>query len=223
VNHKLNRHLAPRLLALCIPILTAATAATTAAATTAAATTAALLTQHPFHATSLELDWNPDSHCFEAALQLPAATLHEELTRVAGRPVNLDHNNPEIAAKNEQLLQDWIRSRLKITAANLPNCEIQWVGSEFENRSLWAYFEIRLLPPPKQSQLPQTAQQPAPDCPTQNLTIHCSFFQHLPGQVNAATVRTPKQRGSTLLTDAQLAAPVLWSSQTNPPLPHPNP
>lgn len=218
MNRKLNRQLAPTLLAVCVPILIAATAATATAGTTAP-----LPNQHPFHATSLELDWNPDSRCFEAALQLPSTTLHEELTRVAGRPVNLDHNNPEIAAKNEQLLQDWIRSRLKITAANLPNCEIHWVGSEFENRSLFAYFEIRLLPQHNQTPPTQSSQQPTPDCPTQNLTIHCSFFQHLPGQVNAATIRTPKQRGSTLLTDNQLSAPVLWSSQTNPPHPNPNP
>jgi hypothetical protein len=169
---------------------------TVAATPAATAHTTTRPYQHPFHATALELDWNPDSHCFEAALQLPGTTLEEELTRIAGRPVNLDNTKPDTLEKNEQLLRDWIRARLKLSAPNLPNCEIHWVGFETEKRSVYAYFEIR--PPSDKLQTN----------PPRELDIHCSFFQHIPGQINAVTARTPQLRGSAILTDLQPSAKI---------------
>lgn len=153
-------------------------------------------TPHPFHATSLELDWNPDSRCFEATLQLPGTTLDQELTRIAARPVNLDNNNPDTLNKNEQLLRQWIHDRLKLSAPNSTAFDIHWVGFETDQRSVWAYFEIR----PTSDKLQQL--------PPNELNLHCSFFQHIPGQINAVSIRTPNSRGSTILTELQHSAKI---------------
>lgn len=165
----------------------------------AASITAA--TTHPFHATALQLDWNSESHCFEAALQLPGTTLEEELTRIAGRPVNLDAAKPETLAKNEKLLENWIRARLKLSAPERPGPDIHWVGFETEQRSVWAYFEIRI---PADNLHPN---------PPHELNVHCSFFQHIPGQINAVTVNTPKLRGSTILTELKNSSNIPLSAK----------
>lgn len=173
---------------------------------------------HPFHATSLELEWNPDTGCFEAALQLPGPPLDEELARFAERPVALDTSDAVKQRQNEKVLEDWVRSRLKLTAKDLPNCRIQWVGTETELRSVWAYFEIRLLPdsptqPPsdKTDQIPtDRSTDKATPCPVEELTLHCRFFEHLQGQVNAATLRIPGRRGSVILTEVLQSGTVKW-------------
>jgi len=178
---------------------------------------------HPFHATSLELEWNAETGCFEAALRLPGPPLDEELARFAERPVALDTSDPVKRRQNEKVLEDWVRSRLQLTAKDLPDCQIRWVGSETELRSVWAYFEVRLQPKP-------TAQPPSEDadkdadkhsfrqtpqktsvCPTDELTLHCRFFEHLQGQVNATTLRTPGYRGSVILTEIHQSGRVTWT------------
>lgn len=174
---------------------------------------------HPFHATSLELEWNSETGCFEAALRLPGPPLDEELARFAERPVALDTSDPIKRRQNEKVLQDWIRSRLKLTAKDLPDCEIRWVGCETELRSVWAYFEIRLPPIPRDQATSQevhkdSARQPSEKstvCPVEELTLHCRFFEHLQGQVNAATLRTPGRRGSVILTEVRQSGAVTWT------------
>lgn len=173
---------------------------------------------HPFHATSLELEWNAETGCFEAALRLPGPPLDEELARFAERPVALDTNDPVKRRQNEKVLEDWIRSRLKLTAKDLPDCQIRWVGSETELRSVWAYFEVRLQPEPPAQTVSRkahkkTSRQPpekATACPVDQLTLHCRFFEHLQGQVNSATLHTPGQRGSVILTEVRQSGAVTW-------------
>jgi hypothetical protein len=177
---------------------------------------------HPYHATSLELEWNPETGCFEAALRLPGPPLDEELARIAERPVALDISDPVKRRQNEKILEDWVRSRLKLTAKDLPNCEIRWVGTETELRSVWAYFEIRLQP--KTPEQPQSRAQakktdrPAPKkddkkimpCPVDELQVQCRFFEHLQGQVNATTIRIPGRRGSVILTEVHQSGAIEW-------------
>ncbi|MFM7039502.1 MAG: DUF6702 family protein [Planctomycetaceae bacterium] len=178
---------------------------------------------HPFHATSLELEWNPETGCFEAALRLPGPPLDEELARIAERPVSLDTTDPVKRRQNEKILEDWVRNRLKLTAKDLPNCEIRWVGAETELRSVWAYFEIRLQPKkPEQQQSKAQANKsdsPAPkkddkkkiSCPVDDLQVQCRFFEHLRGQVNATTIRIPGRRGSVILTEVHQSGLIEWA------------
>ncbi|MFM7056289.1 MAG: DUF6702 family protein [Planctomycetota bacterium] len=182
-------------------------------------------TAHPFHATSLELEWNPETGCFEAALQLPGPPLDEELARFAERPIALDTSDAAKRKQNEKVLEDWVRSRLKLTARDLPNCQIRWVGTETELRSVWAYFEIRLLPKPsaqtpsgkdKTDPLPPQRSTEHTPCPTEELNLHCRFFEHLQGQVNAATFRIPGRRGSVILTEVRQSGTVKWVPVANP-------
>lgn len=185
---------------------------------------------HPFHATALELEWNAETDCFEAALLLPGPPLDEELARFAGRPVPLDAADPRKHADNEKLLADWIRSRLKLTADSLPLCDIHWVGSELEPRSVWAYFEIRLRPEPPAETLPVNSTrdinpeqrrdehpgQPVRVGPDSNLSLHCRFFDHLPGQVNAATIQIGSRRSSVFLSEINQSAAVSWDAPARP-------
>lgn len=179
---------------------------------------------HPFHATSLELEWNPETGCFEAALRLPGPPLDEELARIAERPVALDSPDLLKRQQNERILEDWVRRRFKLTAKDLPHCEIHWVGVETELRSVWAYFEVRLQPQapeqPPAAKSPNTSANHPPDkhppCPVDELTLHCRFFEHLQGQVNAATIRLPDRRGSLILTEILQSAAVNWSPAKNP-------
>lgn len=174
---------------------------------------------HPFHATSLELEWNSETGCFEAALRLPGPPLDEELARFAERTVALDTSDPVKRRQNEKVLEDWIRSGLKLSAKDLPDCEIRWVGSETELRSVWAYFEIRLHPKPSaqptshesNKNTPMQPPEKAKVCPVDELTLYCRFFEHLQGQVNAATLRTPGHRGSVILTEVRQSATVTWT------------
>ncbi len=180
--------------------------------------TSSAMALHPFHATSLELEWNSETGCFEAALRLPGPPLDEELARFAERPVALDTSDPVKRRQNEKVLEDWIRSRLKLTAKDLPDCQIRWVGSETELRSVWAYFEVRLQPKPPAQPTSQEANKDAsrqpPEknivCPVEELTLHCRFFEHLQGQVNSATLRTPGKRGSIILTEVRQSGAVTW-------------
>lgn len=179
---------------------------------------------HPYHATSLELEWNPETGCFEAALRLPGPPLDEELARIAERPVALDTTDPVKRQQNEKILEDWVRSRLKLTAKDLPNCEIRWVGSETELRSVWAYFEIRLQPkPPTPAQAQAQAKKPdspaskqddkkITPCPVDDLQLQCRFFEHLQGQVNATTIRIPGRRGSVILTEVHQSGAIEWAA-----------
>lgn len=180
-------------------------------------------TAHPTHATSLELEWNSETGCFEAALRLPGPPLDEELARIAERPVALDTTDPVKRQQNEKILEDWVRSRLKLTAKDLPNCEIRWVGSETELRSVWAYFEIRLQPkPPTPAQAQAQAKKPdspaskqddkkITPCPVDDLQLQCRFFEHLQGQVNATTIRIPGRRGSVILTEVHQSGAIEWA------------
>lgn len=177
---------------------------------------------HPYHATSLELEWNPETGCFEAALRLPGPPLDEELARIAERPVALDISDPVKRRQNEKILEDWVRSRLKLTAKDLPNCEIRWVGTETELRSVWAYFEIRLQPKtPEQAQAKANKTDSSArknddkkivPCPVDDLQVQCRFFEHLQGQVNATTIRIPGRRGSVILTEVKQSGAIEWAA-----------
>lgn len=95
------------------------------------------LASHPLHTTYSEMEWNPDSRRFEVALQLPGFVIDEELSLIHGKRINV-----ETAKNAEKLVEDYVRSRFKVTTDSLQECRLHWVGMEVELRDVWVYFEV---------------------------------------------------------------------------------
>jgi hypothetical protein len=95
------------------------------------------LASHPLHTTYSEMEWNPESRRFEVALQLPGFVIDEELSLIHRRRINV-----ETAADAEKLVEEYVRSRFKVTTDSLQECRLHWVGMEVELRDVWVYFEV---------------------------------------------------------------------------------
>lgn len=95
------------------------------------------LVSHPLHTTYSEMEWNPESRRFEVALQLPGFVIDEELSLIHRRRINV-----ETADDAEKLVEEYVRSRFKVTTDSLPDCRLHWVGMEVELRDVWVYFEV---------------------------------------------------------------------------------
>lgn len=161
------------------------------------------LAAHPFHSTSTEMEWNPESRRFEVSLQLPGLQIDEELSRLHKRHVNM-----ETTADAEQLLENYIQSKFEVTGKGLDHCQIHWVGIEVDARNVWAYFELELLPNSSESQsTPQPATpQPATTQRTmpEELTVECGYFlDSHEGQVNLITILHGTHRATAQLTADQ--------------------
>ncbi len=95
------------------------------------------LASHPLHTTYSEMEWNPESRRFEVALQLPGFVIDEELSLIHRRRINV-----ETADDAEKMVEEYVRSRFKVTTDSLPDCRLHWVGMEVELRDVWVYFEV---------------------------------------------------------------------------------
>ncbi len=96
------------------------------------------LASHPLHTTYSEMEWNPETLRFEVALQLPGFVIDEELSRIHGKRINV-----ETAENAEKLVEDYVRSRFRVTTDRLQECQLHWVGMEVEVRDVWVYFEAQ--------------------------------------------------------------------------------
>lgn len=96
------------------------------------------LASHPFHTTYSEMEWNPETCRFEVALQLPGFVIDEELSRIHRKRINV-----ETAENAEKLVEDYVRSRFRVTTDRLQECQLHWVGMEVDVRDVWVYFEAQ--------------------------------------------------------------------------------
>ncbi|MBL8814751.1 MAG: hypothetical protein JNL58_01885 [Planctomyces sp.] len=148
---------------------------------------------HPFHSTSTEMEWNPESRRFEVALQLPGLQIDEELSRLHKRHINM-----ESTTDAEQLLEKYIKTKFEVTGKGLDQCQLHWVGVEIDARNVWAYFEVELLPTPPVAQ--RSPQRSMPE----ELNVECRYFlDSHEGQVNLITVINETHRASAQLTADQ--------------------
>lgn len=153
------------------------------------------LAAHPFHSTSTEMEWNPESRRFEVALQLPGLQIDEELSRLHKRHINM-----ESTADAEQLLEKYIKSKFEVTGMGLDQCQLHWVGVEIDARNVWAYFEVELLPSPPAPQSASSRSMP------EGLNFTCRYFiDSHEGQVNLITVIEGTHRATAQLTADQPA------------------
>ncbi|MBL8813087.1 MAG: hypothetical protein JNM43_23165, partial [Planctomycetaceae bacterium] len=74
---------------------------------------------------------------FEVALQLPGFVIDEELSLIHRKRINV-----ETAENAEKLVEDYVRSRFRVTTESLQDCRLHWVGMEVEVRDVWVYFEV---------------------------------------------------------------------------------
>ena len=173
-------------------------------AQTCAAAAGGLASAHPFHATAAELEWNGETACFEAALQLPGLVLEEELSAIHQRRVNL-----ETTADAEQLLQRYIADRFQLSGRRFSKCRLEWVGMEVELKNVWAYFELH--PEPAEQSSKNTL--PGPD-----LKASCELLISREGQVNLVSLAIGRTRGTAHLTPQQTSAAIRFDAGQAEPL-----
>ncbi|MFK7822251.1 MAG: DUF6702 family protein [Planctomycetaceae bacterium] len=118
---------------------------------------------HPFHSSMAEMEYNAETNRIEVALKLYAVDSEVALTRLGGKPCNLD-NEPN----RDRLLQTYLASRFRIVEDKettpkrssenkgkpLPRAKgksaFNYVGSEVSGAHLWVYFELQVPKASKQ-------------------------------------------------------------------------
>lgn len=99
---------------------------------------------HPFHVSSMEMEWNAKANSFEVSVQLDPNDLERELRQFSKQKIILeDLDSDEIESSSL-----FFRYLSSVFAANYNGLQLKLkpVGFEVETKSAWIYFE---LPIPK--------------------------------------------------------------------------
>ncbi len=92
---------------------------------------------HPVHTQVTEVEWNPDTRCFEVAMKLDAVALEDSVSIRQGSRFRL-----ESAKQVDEVLAQWLPKyfRIDIGGSSQPG-SIRWAGHELELHVAWLYFE----------------------------------------------------------------------------------
>lgn len=119
-----------------------------------------LLASHPFHVTTAEARWNPESGRLEISVRCHPIDLENSLRKMTGKQIDLDKTSEVDSLITDYLNQHFIlrdpakkaneSADLKIEPkAEKPKAEAQsglaklhWVGKEIDAKWAWIYFEL---------------------------------------------------------------------------------
>jgi hypothetical protein len=122
---------------------------------------------HPFHTSLTEIDWNPESGCWEVGMRLLASDLElalqgvetnarldlqrlddpavlQRLQDYIHRSCYLTHvnSNSHIATEVSTDLKSSLSSKSNIMEGLQSASELRWAGTEEEGSWIWLYFEL---------------------------------------------------------------------------------
>ena len=170
---------------------------------------AACADAHPFHITTAEMDFNPQTQRYEVSLKVLASDLEEALTRQAplkgervglSRNANLDGQIVAYVKPKFQLIAhvgsqppgqtstdngNSRSQRLPVETGKQPEQGFHWVGKELDKSWVWLYFELE-----------------TPRAGSRIALMNTIFLELNSGQINICTLR----KGATkiaLQTDAK--------------------
>lgn len=168
---------------------------------------------HPFHSTLAEMEWNAENGAFEVSLQFAGSEIEDELSALHGRRISL-----ESTPGAEQLLQDYLEQRFRISDATRKSSRIRWVGMEVGVRYIWAYFEIELT----RNEAHANAEfGKDSSCGFDGLKVHCTLLTaSRPEQVNLVNLTSGDKSGSVHLTRDQPEARIELVERARKSNPH---
>lgn len=91
---------------------------------------------HPFHASTTEVEWNPNSRRFEVAMRLRISDVEDALSAQQNTRISLE-SHPQA----DKLLQQYIGRKFEVMFEGDRGCHVRWVGMEPELHDVWLYFE----------------------------------------------------------------------------------
>ena len=95
---------------------------------------------HPFHASSMEMEWNEKTNAFEVSVQLDPNDLEQELRRFSKKKIVLEElSSDEIDSSN--LVFRYLTSAFA-ASYNGQQLKVKPIGFEVETKSAWIYFEL---------------------------------------------------------------------------------
>lgn len=137
---------------------------------------------HPYHVASAEARLRDGK--LEVALEVSPRDLEEALGRLAGKDVDIDHEDAV------PLVRKYLRERFIVRGPDGP-VALAWVGSEIELESAWLYFEY---------ETPGAAR---------DYSLYCGvFFDIAPAQVNRVLVRRGKTKRTLRFRSGDPARPL---------------
>lgn len=90
---------------------------------------------HPFHTSSAEMEWNPESNCFEVAWKIDPNDLEQELRRRTKQRLILEKLN------DHEIVFDYVKDVFHVHVGEKALL-LRPIGFEVEKQFCWIYFEI---------------------------------------------------------------------------------
>ncbi len=137
---------------------------------------------HEYHASTAEVEHNPESCRVEVALQVIPEDLEAALSRDAGQAGWLDktgHVDQQIGA--------YLSAHFRVVGPSGESQPIVWVGKEVSHRAAWLYFEIPV-------------EENATEKATSRTLENRILLDLEPGQINTVLFRNGEHRETWTLT-----------------------
>ncbi|MEZ6118807.1 MAG: DUF6702 family protein [Pirellulaceae bacterium] len=146
---------------------------------------------HPFHVSTAEANWNPESKMLEVAVKLDVLDLQNAVRQSSQTKVQIT----DVQAA-DALVQKYVRTRLQFRLGDKKElAEWTWVGYEVDLKSAWLYLEL-----------------PLPNGAAELKISNTLLFGDVFGQVNYMTIQQADQHATVRCTakdkwqDVQLQA-----------------
>lgn len=166
---------------------------------------------HPFHISTAEIEWNPETRRFEVSLKLHASDLEHALSRLTGRQVHVEDN--DIGEEIERYLNDcFYVTRLNgssppdhhVSQATVPRSKTRWVGKEMEATWIWLYFELEI---PEAVTAPLRAPSGNPEATRKSgeglVLVNKVLQEFVDEQINTVSARVAGKRHAMRMTRKQ--------------------
>ena len=98
-----------------------------------------LLLIHPFYLSVIEIEHNESAATAEISVRIFTEDLEQTLRKQTNTPVDLVKPTNKTQAYKQ--VSEYIRKKLHLTINGKP-CEMQYLGYEIKQESIWCYFEI---------------------------------------------------------------------------------
>ena len=94
---------------------------------------------HPFHSTIASLKFNDSSRSIEITIRVFANDLEKTINQINNSNIIID--NDDSMQDVDSLIFDYINKTIFLSI-NEKECDLSWIGKEFETDIVWLYLEI---------------------------------------------------------------------------------
>lgn len=150
-------------------------------------------TNHPFHVSIAEAEFNSETKCLEVALKVYPGDLERALQSMTGRPIRLEKTD-----QVDKLIVAYLQRTFSVVRDD-QQAAMKWVGKELSIKDAWLYFELELPDGLEGSQISQQV-----------------FFELQADQANTITFRRGKSRKSLTFSREQARQVFSWAEEPNP-------